>query len=119
MGAYLDLPAHGCRGSALPPDADVPLLVVEAYTRPEAQIVCRHDKASHPQKAPDAGAGCSLRAAGQPVQGSRSELLRAIGTTRLIILTFHGIGEPPADVGDDERLVWVPAEKFERVLSLV
>jgi peptidoglycan/xylan/chitin deacetylase (PgdA/CDA1 family) len=34
-----------------------------------------------------------------------------------LILTFHGLGEPPARIGDDERKVWVPVAWFEAIVD--
>jgi len=34
-----------------------------------------------------------------------------------LILTFHGLGEPPADVTDAERKMWVPVAWFEAILD--
>lgn len=34
-----------------------------------------------------------------------------------LILTFHGLGEPPAAIGEAERRVWVPVEWFEALLD--
>jgi peptidoglycan/xylan/chitin deacetylase (PgdA/CDA1 family) len=36
---------------------------------------------------------------------------------RQLILTFHGLGEPPDSVSDTERRVWVPVEWFEAILD--
>jgi peptidoglycan/xylan/chitin deacetylase (PgdA/CDA1 family) len=36
---------------------------------------------------------------------------------RELILTFHGLGEPPATVSDSERNVWVPVQWLEAVLD--
>lgn len=36
---------------------------------------------------------------------------------RELIVTFHGLGEPPADVSESERKVWVPVHWFEAVLD--
>jgi peptidoglycan/xylan/chitin deacetylase (PgdA/CDA1 family) len=33
-----------------------------------------------------------------------------------LILTFHGLGEPPSTVGDGEGRVWVPVHWFEEIL---
>jgi peptidoglycan/xylan/chitin deacetylase (PgdA/CDA1 family) len=34
-----------------------------------------------------------------------------------LILTFHGLGEPPRSVGDPERMVWIPLEWFEAIID--
>jgi peptidoglycan/xylan/chitin deacetylase (PgdA/CDA1 family) len=34
-----------------------------------------------------------------------------------LILTFHGLGEPPDSVGDSERDVWIPVEWFEAIVD--
>jgi peptidoglycan/xylan/chitin deacetylase (PgdA/CDA1 family) len=34
-----------------------------------------------------------------------------------LILTFHGLGEPPADVSDSERQVWVPVHWLHEILD--
>lgn len=36
---------------------------------------------------------------------------------RELILTFHGLGEPPETIGEDERKVWVPVEWFEEIVD--
>jgi peptidoglycan/xylan/chitin deacetylase (PgdA/CDA1 family) len=36
---------------------------------------------------------------------------------RELILTFHGLGEPPGSVPDSERDVWVPVEWFEAIVD--
>jgi peptidoglycan/xylan/chitin deacetylase (PgdA/CDA1 family) len=36
---------------------------------------------------------------------------------RELVLTFHGLGEPDADITPGERRVWVPVEWFEAVLD--
>ncbi len=36
---------------------------------------------------------------------------------RELILTFHGLGDPPDSMTDDERKVWVPIEWFEAILD--
>ena len=36
---------------------------------------------------------------------------------RELIVTFHGLGEPPAEVSDSERKVWVPVHWFDAVLD--
>ncbi len=36
-----------------------------------------------------------------------------------LILTFHGLGEPPSSVGDGEGRVWVPVDWFEEILDAV
>jgi peptidoglycan/xylan/chitin deacetylase (PgdA/CDA1 family) len=38
-------------------------------------------------------------------------------STQSLILTFHGIGAPPADAGESERSVWVSPELFEATLD--
>lgn len=35
---------------------------------------------------------------------------------RELILTFHGLGEPPAQLTDAERKVWVPVDWFEAIV---
>lgn len=37
--------------------------------------------------------------------------------THQLILTFHGLGEPPAGVSDAERDVWVDVEWFEAIVD--
>lgn len=44
---------------------------------------------------------------------------RAADARRTLILTFHGVGDPPEHVGSDEEPVWVPRQSFEAVLDLV
>ncbi len=34
-----------------------------------------------------------------------------------LILTFHGLGEPPDGIADAERKVWVPVEWFEAIVD--
>ncbi len=34
---------------------------------------------------------------------------------RTLVLTFHGLGEPPQELGEAERRVWVPVEWFEAI----
>lgn len=34
-----------------------------------------------------------------------------------LILTFHGLGEPPGSIGEAERDVWVPVEWLEAILD--
>ncbi len=34
-----------------------------------------------------------------------------------LILTFHGLGDPPAEIGASERPVWVPVAWFEAILD--
>jgi peptidoglycan/xylan/chitin deacetylase (PgdA/CDA1 family) len=36
-----------------------------------------------------------------------------------LVLTFHGLGEPPGSVPDSERDVWVPAEWFEAIVDVL
>ncbi len=36
---------------------------------------------------------------------------------RELILTFHGLGDPPAAIAESERMVWVPVEWFEGILD--
>src|SRR5437763_8147086 len=36
---------------------------------------------------------------------------------RELILTFHGLGEPPAQLTDAERKVWVPVDWFEAIVE--
>jgi peptidoglycan/xylan/chitin deacetylase (PgdA/CDA1 family) len=36
---------------------------------------------------------------------------------RTLILTFHGIGDPPSAIADSERQVWVPVAWFEGILD--
>jgi peptidoglycan/xylan/chitin deacetylase (PgdA/CDA1 family) len=36
---------------------------------------------------------------------------------RELILTFHGLGEPPAEVAETERQVWVPVAWLEAILD--
>jgi peptidoglycan/xylan/chitin deacetylase (PgdA/CDA1 family) len=36
---------------------------------------------------------------------------------RELILTFHGLGDPPADVEESERRMWVPVSWLERILD--
>jgi peptidoglycan/xylan/chitin deacetylase (PgdA/CDA1 family) len=36
---------------------------------------------------------------------------------RELILTFHGLGEPPGSVGDSERDVWIAVEWFEAIVD--
>jgi len=36
---------------------------------------------------------------------------------RELILTFHGLGEPPEAIGQDERNVWVPIQWFEEIVD--
>lgn len=36
---------------------------------------------------------------------------------RELILTFHGLGEPPEAIGEDERNVWVPLQWFEEIVD--
>jgi len=36
---------------------------------------------------------------------------------RELILTFHGIGEPPDWIGDAERSVWVPVEWYQAIVD--
>lgn len=38
--------------------------------------------------------------------------------SRELILTFHGLGEPPADATEAERKVWVPVAWFEAILDV-
>ncbi len=38
-------------------------------------------------------------------------------TPRELILTFHGLGEPPDSIADAERNVWVPVEWFEAIID--
>jgi peptidoglycan/xylan/chitin deacetylase (PgdA/CDA1 family) len=37
--------------------------------------------------------------------------------TRELIVTFHGLGDPPPGISDAERKVWVPVHWFEAVLD--
>ena len=37
--------------------------------------------------------------------------------TRELIITFHGLGDPPAGIASSERKVWVPVHWFEAVLD--
>lgn len=36
---------------------------------------------------------------------------------RELILTFHGLGDPPAAIAESERMVWVPVAWFEGILD--
>jgi peptidoglycan/xylan/chitin deacetylase (PgdA/CDA1 family) len=36
---------------------------------------------------------------------------------RELILTFHGLGEPPDSIADTERNVWVPVQWFEAIID--
>ncbi len=36
---------------------------------------------------------------------------------RQLIITFHGLGEPPHQISDSERRVWVPLEWFEAIID--
>lgn len=36
---------------------------------------------------------------------------------RELILTFHGLGDPPAAIAESERMVWVPVAWFESLLD--
>lgn len=47
---------------------------------------------------------------------SKDQVVRLSHT---LILTFHGVGEPPGHVGSDEAPVWVSRQDFETVLDLV
>ena len=38
---------------------------------------------------------------------------------KVLNFTFHGIGEPPADVGDSERRVWVSRPDFHSALDFI
>ena len=38
-------------------------------------------------------------------------------SSRTLILTFHGLGEPPAGVAGAERKMWVPVAWFEAILD--
>jgi peptidoglycan/xylan/chitin deacetylase (PgdA/CDA1 family) len=38
---------------------------------------------------------------------------------RELILTFHGLGEPPAAITDREREFWVPIEWFEAIVDVL
>ena len=38
-------------------------------------------------------------------------------TTRELILTFHGLGEPPNSIVDSERKFWVPVTWFQEILD--
>jgi peptidoglycan/xylan/chitin deacetylase (PgdA/CDA1 family) len=38
---------------------------------------------------------------------------------RELIITFHGLGDPPAGVSDSERKVWVPAQWLHAVLDAI
>jgi len=37
---------------------------------------------------------------------------------RELILNFHGLGEPPEEIADAERNVWIPVEWFEEILDV-
>ena len=38
-------------------------------------------------------------------------------TPRELILTFHGLGEPPNSIVDSERKFWVPVTWFQEILD--
>jgi peptidoglycan/xylan/chitin deacetylase (PgdA/CDA1 family) len=47
----------------------------------------------------------------------RTHRSRSIGGARELILTFHGLGEPPAGIAEAERRVWVPVAWLEAILD--
>lgn len=57
----------------------------------------------------------------QAIAGSSDDRSRArvrrLRRPQELILTFHGIGEPPRSVTDAERRVWVPLEWFEAIVD--
>lgn len=46
--------------------------------------------------------------------------MTAIVSDRSIVnLTFHGIGDAPESIGNDERDVWLSTDRFNKVLDVI
>jgi peptidoglycan/xylan/chitin deacetylase (PgdA/CDA1 family) len=42
-----------------------------------------------------------------------------VSSVRKVVLNFHGLGDPHADVPAEERPYWLPVERFEKIIEMV